>query len=346
MIRIDGGYGEGGGQILRTALALSCITGKPFEIYGIRRGRKNPGLQAQHLTGVRASALISGARLEGAELGSDRLVFRPGPVRGGAYVFDVAEIRGSAGSVTLVLQALLPPLIRADGPSSVSVRGGTHVEWSPPFHYMRDVLLHFLAGIGVRAALDIEKWGWYPKGGGKVVLTVEPSEEISAVRLTERGRLLGVTCISAVSNLPLTIAERQRDRGLQLIRDAGIDARADVIDAPSPGKGTFFFVLAEYENIRAGFSALGAIGKKAETVAEEATARFIGYHRTKGALDPHLADQVIPFLALSKAPSIFTTSKITRHLLTNIWVTEKFLPVKITVCGREGGLGRLEVTPL
>lgn len=346
MIRIDGSHGEGGGQILRTALALSCITGKSFEAYSIRKGRKKPGLMAQHLTGVRASAEIAGARVGGAELGSQRLVFSPDKVEGGKYHFDVAKIRGSAGSVTLVLQALLPALSMAKSPSAVTVRGGTHVEWSPPFHYMRDVLLPLLSGLGIKARLDIGKWGWYPAGGGDVSLSIEPAEEISAADLTERGRLLKVTGISALSNLPLSIAERQRDRGYRLMRTMGLDADIEIIDAPSIGKGTLFFILAEFENIRTGFSALGSIGKRAETVAEEAANQFRKYYSSDGALDPHLADQAVPYLALSKAPSTFTTSIITGHLLTGIWVTERFLPVKISIEGREGGFGRVEINPL
>ena len=345
MIQINGSYGEGGGQILRTSLALSCITGKPFEIHDIRKGRKKPGLQPQHLTGVRAAQVISNVDVEGAELGSQRLSFSPKEVTGGEYSFDVSEIKGSAGSVTLVLQAILPPLVMAKKSSKVIVKGGTHVEWSPPFHYMKGVLLPLLAKTGVNAHLGIEKWGWYPIGGGNVSLSVEPSKDLSPVSIQKRGRLLNLSGVSAVSNLPLSIAERQRDHGNWLLKAAGLSANIEVIDAPSIGKGTFFFILAEFENIRAGFSALGERGKRAEVVAEEAVRQFLEFINSDGALDPHLADQIIPYLALCNSPSAFTTSKVTRHLLTNAWVTEKFLPVRIRVEGTEGEFGTVFIEP-
>lgn len=345
MLHIDGSYGEGGGQILRTALALSCITGKPFEIHDIRKGGGKPGLQPQHLTGVKAAQIISKADMDGAVLGSQKLTFSPKEVIGGEYSFDVSEIKGSAGSVTLVLQAILPPLVMAGRGSKVTVKGGTHVEWSPPFHYMRDVLLPLLAKVGVKARLEIEKWGWYPIGGGKVELSIGPKigacghTLLQPINATERGRLLHLSGISAVSNLSIFIAERQRDQGNWLLKGAGLGAHIETIDAPSIGKGTFFFILAEFENIKAGFSALGERGKRAEAVAEEAVRQFMEFFNSEGALDPHLADQVIPYLALCKAPSSFTTSKVTRHLLTNAWVTEKFLPVRIRVEGTEGEFG-------
>lgn len=345
MIKIDGSHGEGGGQILRTALALSCITKEPFEITDIRKGRKNPGLQPQHLTGVRAAQAISKADVSGAELGSQALTFSPKEVTGGDYLFDVSETKGSAGSVTLVLQTLLPTLCMAKGRSKVTVKGGTHVEWSPPFHYMRDVLLPFLGKIGIKASLEIEKWGWYPIGGGMVTMTVEPAKKLVPLELVKRGRLRNLTGISAVSNLPMIIAERQRDHGNWLLKSAGLSANMETINAPSLGKGSFFFVLAEFENIRSGFSALGERGKRSEEVAEEAVSQFLEYINYEGVLDPHLTDQVIPYLALCRAPSTFTTSRVTGHLLTNAWVTEKFLPVKIEVEGSEGEFGTVSIRP-
>ena len=345
MIKIDGSYGEGGGQILRTALALSCVTGKGFEIQDIRRGRKNPGLQPQHLTGVRASQIISKAEMEGAELGSQRLAFSPQGVSGGEYYFDVSETKSSAGSVTLVLQAILPPLAMAKKPSKVTVKGGTHVEWSPPFHYMSEILLPALNRMGIKAGMEIEKWGWYPIGGGNAVMTVEPYKKLAPVEIMKRGRLRNLTGISAVSNLPVSIAERQRDHCNWLLKSIGLSSRMETIVAPSIGKGTFFFLLAEFDNIRAGFSALGERGKTAEAVAEEAFGQLAEFFNSEGAVDPHLADQLIPYLALCDSTSTFTTSRVTRHLLTNAWVTEKFLPVKIEVSGEEGEFGTVVVRP-
>jgi RNA 3'-terminal phosphate cyclase (ATP) len=342
-VQIDGSYGEGGGQILRTALALSCVTGRRVEITNIRKGRKKPGLQPQHLTAVKAAAAVSGAAVEGAELSSQFLRFSPTALSGGDYLFDVSEKKGSAGSTSLVLQTLFLPLCFAERPSSVTVIGGTHVPWSPPFHYLQQVFLPMLSRMDARIELDIEKWGWYPIGGGKVTARVHPQREFKQLEIMERGKLLGVSGISAVSNLPQEIAKRQRDRALSALSGRGIDARIETISAPSPGKGTLLFLLADLENVTAGFNSLGAIGKRAEEVADDACHDLFSYLDSDGALDPHLADQIVPYLALSSGPSRFSTSRITKHLLTNIWAIRQFLDVVISVEGEEGVPGIVKV---
>ncbi len=396
---IDGSYGEGGGQILRTALALSIILSKPVEIINIRKGRKKGGLQPQHLTCVNACGVISNALIEGNEIGSSLLRFCPQVLRIGDFTFDVAEKRGSAGSTSLILQTLLPPLILGVGPTEIifpfpsgerdrvrgeltsrlTVVGGTHVPWSPPFHYLKEVFLPVIERMGASVELSIERWGWYPIGGGIVHAEIHPAHEENAstlkklearndnsrsngnscrdrpsglssglkgVRIEDRGRLLRVHGISAISNLPLSIAERQRSEGIKKLQPLGVDIDIEVISAPSSGKGTFFFIIAEYESIKTGFSSLGAIGKSAEDVAREACRDFIDYHRAKGALDPHLSDQLIPYIALASGPSAFTTTKITRHLLTNVWTVRQFLKTDIKVEGEEGGEGRVIKGPL
>jgi len=342
-IRIDGAYGEGGGQILRTSLALSCVLGRPVEIINIRRMRGRPGLQPQHLTAVRAAQAISRASVEGAELSSTALRFSPGATRGGDYLFDVSEKQGSAGSTSLVLQTVLLPLCFAGHPSTVTVIGGTHVPWSPSFHYLERVFLPMLSRIGIRAEFGIEQWGWYPRGGGKVVARIGAKSRFKPVAVPVRGKQVRVTGVSAVANLPNDIAVRQRTRALRELSGRGIDAAVDVFAAPSPGKGTLFFLLAEFENITAGFDALGAIGKRAEEVADEACHALFQYMAADGALDPHLADQVIPYAAFGDGTSEFTTTRITGHLLTNIWVVKQFMDMDITVVGREGMPGKIRV---
>jgi RNA 3'-terminal phosphate cyclase (ATP) len=270
IITIDGSYGEGGGQILRTSLALSCVLGKPVRITDIRRGRRKPGLQPQHLTAVKAAAAVSRAEVTGAELSSTTLTFTPTGLPGGDYFFDVAEKRGSAGSASLVLQTVLLPLSFSGRPSTVTVMGGTHVPWSPAFHYLKLVFLPMLSRLGLTIDLDIEQWGWYPLGNGKVTARVSPQKEFLPLEAVDRGKLLSVTGISAVSNLPLDIAVRQRDQALTRLAQRGIDANIEIISAPSPGKGTFLFLLARSGNSAAGFDGLGAIGKRAEEVADEA----------------------------------------------------------------------------
>jgi RNA 3'-terminal phosphate cyclase (ATP) len=346
-MRIDGSHGEGGGQILRTALSLSALLGKEVEFERIRAGREKPGLRPQHLAGVRALARIAGARVEGDEIGSQSLTFSPGKVRGGVYRFNVAEERGSAGSVTLILQVLLLPLCFGPSSSQVTLLGGTHVRWSPPFHYLSTVLLPTLGRMGLRCESEIEKWGWYPKGGGIVRIKILPVRELKPIDLSTRGRPRSIFGISATSNLPAHIALRQKERAHQRIKES-LDLVADIkiMDkAPSPGQGTALFLRLESEGGVSGFSALGKRGKRAEEVADEAVGQLAEYMDSGGCIDPYLSDQVIPFAALAKGTSVFTVSRITRHLLTNIWVVKQFLDVRIDVEGREGEPGRVEIHP-
>jgi RNA 3'-terminal phosphate cyclase (ATP) len=346
IVRIDGSYGEGGGQILRTSLALSCVLVRPFEIVNIRKNRRNPGLQPQHLTAVAAAAIISRAEVAGAELASTRLSFDPRAVPGGGeYLFDVGERKGSAGSTSLVLQTILLPLARAQQASRVTVIGGTHVPWSPPFHYLQKVFLPLLARLGVSGEIEIKRWGWYPRGGGKVTARLQPSPVLLPVSLMHRGRLVRITGISAESNLPRDIAVRQQQRALKRLLARGIDARIDLVDAPSTGRGTFILLLAEFENIVVGFGSLGEIGKRAEKVADEACDELFAYADTNGVLDPYLSDQIIPWLALAGGRSSLAISRITRHLLTNLWIVQQFLDLDILVEGREGTPGSIRIGP-
>jgi RNA 3'-terminal phosphate cyclase (ATP) len=344
-LRIDGNYGEGGGQVLRTALSLSSILNKPIQVYNIRKGRKIPGLQPQHLTCVRACRKISSAAVSGDELGSPQIEFAPEKLSGDSFEFDVSEKKGSAGSVSLIIQSLFLPLLFAPRSSSVTLLGGTHVPWSPPYHYLKGVFLPTIARMGCRLKLSLEDWGWYPRGGGKLNARIDPVKELTPLNLTNRGELKTIRGISAVSNLPLSIAERQRDQGLKTLNRAGIDARIDLLDAPSPGKGTILFLLAEFEHTLAGFSALGALRKRAEQVAEEACQEFLEFLRSPAAIDHRLADQLIPYLARASGESTFITSKISSHLLTNIWAVQQFLPVKFRVEGEKGKAGRVTVIP-
>jgi len=350
MIVIDGSYGEGGGQVLRSALTLATLLGQPVRIERIRAGRPNPGLAAQHLTGVLAMASVCSAKLNGAELGSQELTFVPRySGQAGTYSFDVAEARrgGSAGSTSLVFQPLLLPLAAASGSSRVTITGGTHVAWSPPYHYLEYVYLPTMARLGVRASIQIKRWGWFPIGGGTITATVEGSGRLALapLDLTQRGQLIRIHGISALSNLPKHIGQRQKQRMGEVLRARGFTPEITIVHAPAKGQGTAVFLVAEYEQAVAGFTALGARGKPAEKVAEEACRYFLAYHESGAALDMHLADQLVLPLALARGESAFTTCRITRHLLTNIWVVEHFLPVKFTIGGEEGQAGLVTVCP-
>jgi len=345
MVCIDGSFGEGGGQILRTSLALSCVLRKPMEIINIRKARRNPGLQPQHLTAVMAAASIANAGVQGAELSSTALQFRPDRTSGGTYNFDVATKKASAGSVSLVLQTVLLPLCFAEQASLVTVKGGTHVPWSPSFHYLKSIVTPLLVRLGVRTECSIATWGWYPTGNGQISARILPVRALRPLTLIDRGGLLRVTGLSAISNLPSHIAARQRDRALAILSRQGVEASIATLSAPSLGKGSFLFLAAEFEHFSAGFDSLGAIGKRAEEVADEACNGLLSYLQAKGALDPHLTDQIVPWLAFCQGPSEFTTSLITRHLLTNIWVMRKFMDVDVQVEGSEGEEGRVLIRP-
>jgi RNA 3'-terminal phosphate cyclase (ATP) len=339
-IEIDGSYGEGGGQILRTSLALSAILRKPFSIHHIRSKRKNPGLQAQHLEGVEALSQITEAETEGVKFGSQKITFLPKKILPGGYKFEVR----TAGSVTLLLQAIFLPLCLAQGNSMLSLVGGTHVPWSPPFHYLSEVLLPTLKSMGVSVEASIEKWGFYPRGGGRVQLKINPVDDLKPISLINRGSLKKIRGLSVVSNLPKHIAERQREQALKRIQtDLKIDAEINILyDVPSNGPGSFMFLKAEYENLLAGFSSLGGRGKPAEKVADEAADSLKDYIESDGSIDPYLADQLVPFMALAEGNSSFTTTRITGHLLTNLWVIQHFLEVKVQRWGQRGEKGRVE----
>lgn len=339
---IDGSYGEGGGQILRSALALSAFMGRSLRIEHIRAGRKKPGLAAQHLLGVLATAKLCAAELEGAQLGSQALAFVPRRAsQPGRYVFDVAEARrgGSAGAASLVFQTIHLPLALVEGSSEVVLKGGTHVPWSPPYHYLESVYAPMTARLGLKLALGLERWGFYPQGGGIVRVRLAGGVKLQPLELRERGDLSRIRLLSAVARLPRSIAQRQARRAEELLREEGLSPEVDIEEVEADSPGTFVSVVAEFENSMAGFSALGERGKSAERVAEEAFQQFIDYYRSGQAIDPHLADQLVLPLALAQGPSSFTTSRVTQHLLTNIWVVERFLPVRFDVRGELGSPG-------
>ena len=342
IVVIDGSYGEGGGQVLRTSLSLSCLLKRPIVIEKIRAGRKNPGLQPQHLTSVKASAEITRAKVEGAFLGSERLLFEPETLLGGEYSFDVAEKKGSAGSVGLVLQTILPLLSIAKEPSRVKIKGGTHTEWSPPFHYIQEVFLLNLSKMGLSALLSLERWGFYPLGGGEIKIEVEPVKNLSG-REWKRGELKRIKGISAVANLPRSIAERQRDQALLQLRNEGFEGEIEIVEAEAKGKGTFLFLDVEYEGLKCGFSSLGERGKPAEKVADETINSFLSHHRTESALDPNMADQILLYSVLAEGRTHFTTSQITNHLITNLWVIHQFLPKMGEILGEIGKPGTISI---
>ena len=344
ILEIDGNYGEGGGQILRSSLSLSAILNRPIRIRSIRAGRKKPGLAPQHLTCVNAVAEITNGEVMGGELGSQILTFRPKEIRGGSYTFDVADIRPSAGALSLVFQSIVLPLSYAKVSSTVTLRGGTHVPWSPTVHYLREVFIPMVAKFGFEGSIQLARWGWYPKGCGEAIAEVQPTTDWQGVQLGRRGKLQTISGISAASNLPEDIINRQHNQIQKRLARFRSSIHIEQLKGESIGQGTLVFLKAEFENGRAGFSALGARGKRAERVADETCQALVDFLASDAAIDHHLADQLILPMALAKGKSRFTTSRITRHLTTNIWLVQQFLPVRFEVHGTENEPGEIVKT--
>jgi RNA 3'-terminal phosphate cyclase (ATP) len=287
-LSIDGSIGEGGGQVLRTSLALALITGRPFTLNNIRQRRAKPGLMAQHLKAVEAAREVGKATVEGARPGSQSLVFEPTGLYSGEFHFDI----GTAGSTSLVLQTILPPLSFAAASSVVTLIGGTHVPWSPCFHYLEMHWLHYMKRIGFNIRLELDAAGFYPRGGGRVLATVRSASRLSPQCLTNRGPLKRIRSVSAVANLDLSVAERQKTRALKELNGVAGPVEIDILRLSSPSKGTVLLLLAEFENSQCCFYGLGALGKPAERVADEAVNEFLGFMATDGAIDPYLSDQL------------------------------------------------------
>ncbi|MES1022807.1 RNA 3'-terminal phosphate cyclase [Gloeocapsa sp. BRSZ] len=338
VIDIDGSYGEGGGQVLRTSLSLAAITGQAVRIERIRAGRKKPGLAAQHLTAVRAVAAICHAEVTGDTLGSMSLEFIPkSPVQAGQYHFDVttAQAGGSAGAVTLVLQTILLPLAIAPGNSDVTLRGGTHVPFSPPLTYIEQVYLPLLRQVGVAAEVTLNAWGWYPQGGGEVQLQVRGNSKLSEINLLERGELQQVLGLAVVTELPSHIPQRMASRAENLLRQAHLKATITPSREKGIAPGAGIFLTAEYANTRAGFGALGRVGLAAEKVAEMACVELLNFHDTGAPVDVHLADQLLLPAALAMQPTHYRVAEISPHLTTNAWVIEQFGVARVNIDASE-----------
>jgi RNA 3'-terminal phosphate cyclase (ATP) len=347
LIMIDGSYGEGGGQILRSSLAMAALTGRPVRVERIRAGRRQPGLRPQHLTAVRAAAALCAAEVEGDELGSQAITLTPTQtVRSGEYAFDVTEAArgGSAGSVGLVLQTVFLPLALVEGSSRVALHGGTHVAWAPSVSYLEHVFLPIMERMGAHAEIDLAKWGFYPVGGGTVHVRIAGrGAALQPISLTERGAAERIWGIAAVTNLPSHIPQRMANRARNVLAEEGLDARVEPRRLRGEGPGAGIFLFAEYEHVVAGFTSYGRKGLPAERVAEAACEDLLTHHHIGAPVDPHLADQLVLPMALAEGSSRLVTSKITHHLLTNVWVLQQFLDCTVSVEGRQADPGALLV---
>ena len=337
MIQLDGSAGEGGGQILRTALGLSLVTGRPFVIDRIRAGREKPGLQRQHLAAVRAAADIGKADVSGAEIGSSVLRFRPGAVTPGSYTFSV----GTAGSATLVLQTVLPALIGASGRTTMTLEGGTHNAWAPPYDFLEKAFLPLLARMGARVKTALEIRGFYPAGGGRVTVDVDPAPRLEPLHLRERGKVLAVRATAVVSRLTPEIARRE----LRVLERAlGILPNRSKVeeDRRSPGPGNSVHVEVESEHATELFTGFGKKGVSAESVAEGVAAEVRAYLDSEAPVGEYLADQLLIPLALAGAGS-FVATPLSSHSTTNMDVIREFLPRKFRIDRSKETMHRVDV---
>lgn len=323
LIHLDSSQGEGGGQILRSTLTLSMISGVPFRIERIRAGRRKPGLLRQHLTAVQAAAAISGAEVEGAVPGSQSLVFHPGRIRGGEYRFAI----GSAGSCTLVLQTVLPALWYADTPSSVTISGGTHNPAAPPADFLIRAWLPLLRRMGVDTHIVLERHGFYPAGGGIVRAEVRPGPPTQRLDLLERGPLTAIRAEAIVAGVPGGVATRETERVAQCL--PGVEQQVRQLPGRE-GPGNALLVEVVHEALSEVFTAFGEKGVAAESVAAQAVRAVKSYLASQAAVGEHLADQLLLPFALAGGGSL-TTSRDSAHLATNLEVIKTFLPVATSV---------------
>jgi RNA 3'-terminal phosphate cyclase (ATP) len=328
VIELDGSTGEGGGQILRTALALSMCTGQTIAIQRIRAKRPKPGLMRQHLTCVQAAASVCAAKVEGAELGSQSLVFEPGDVRAGDYAFNV----GTAGSCTLVLQTVLPALMLGSGPSRVSLTGGTHNPMAPPFHFLERSFAPLLRRLGVGIELELRRLGFYPAGGGQVSATIQPAlKGLRPFDVAGRGALLEAYAECLVPALPRAVAVREL-AALQRALGWTDEQLRTPTARQNEGPGNALMATLIYEHVSEVATAFGEKGVSAEQVAHAVAREVRKFQASDGALGPHLADQWMLPLALAIAAeggtASFTCSDMTEHATTNMGVIERFLSVR------------------
>jgi len=408
MIEIDGSLGEGGGQVLRSALTLAMLTGQALRITNIRARRKKPGLQAQHLAAVKAAAAISAAQVEGMIQDSTALTFAPGDVQPGDYRFDI----GTAGATSLVLQTIFLPLALCNlagaglltvppaaptagaglltvppaaptagaglptvppaaptagaglltvppaaptagaglltvppSASEITLIGGTHVPWSPCFHYLDLQWLPFMHRIGFDTTLKLLLAGFYPQGNGQIRARIEPIKTLAPLDLPERGGLKGIRGISAVANLDMSIAERQQKRALNRLQGRHSRIDIELLDLPARAKGAFLLLQAEFKRSSACYFGLGALGKPAERVADEAVDGLEAFLAGNGAIDQYLADQLLLPLALASGESRFRTAQVTQHLLTNAEVIRAFGAAEIKIEQEHDKEGAVRVIP-
>ena len=333
MIEIDGSEGEGGGQILRSALALSILTGKPFKLTNIRARRKKPGLAPQHLAGVKAAANISSAKYTGGQIGSAVLTFEPGTCKAGTYFLGVQ----TAGATPLILHTVYLPLALAGGgESKLSITGGTHVAHAPCYHFLETTWAAYLRRMGIDIALEMVRPGFYPRGGGEIRAVIRPCSGVRPLHLTSCPELTTAGGFAAVADLPADIGKKLSRRLTHRLQKAGVEAhipQEEWTNGPAAVAGVVF----RQAPVPPLFFAMGERGKPSEVVADEAAEEATAFKLSGCPVDPHSADQIVLPLAFARGPSEYRVSAVTQHLLTNVETIRRFVDREI---GCEGELGK------
>lgn len=335
-VRIDGSQGEGGGQILRTAISLSAIMGKPVEITNIRAGRPNPGLRPSHVTAVKIVADLFGAKVENLKVGSEWVRFEPsGKFSGGSAKVDI----GTAGSIPLTLMAVVPAVALSNNTAELEITGGTDVKTSPTIDYLRYVVAEAYRGAGIKFSVDVQRRGYYPKGGGVVKARIEPCRAPSPVEFLN-GRHVEPKMVSVCSQLPKHVAERQISSALLALEKGGVSCKnytASFETALSPGTSILVYSVSDFGGPYIGGDSIGEVGKRAEQVGQEAAGRFLQNALARAPVDPFLADMMVLPLCLSKGLSRYRVADVTRHLRTNLQVAGQMTRCKYNISPSDKG---------
>lgn len=337
MIKIDGSEGEGGGQVLRYAAALSLLTDQPFMIDNIRGGRKKPGLMRQHVTALEATCAIGGAECSGLAVGSNSITFKPGNVTSGDYHFAI----GTAGSTGLVLQTILVPLMMADGPSRLVIEGGTHAKAAPPFEFIAETLIPIINRMGPTVTAKLDRYGFYPRGGGRIEVKITPAP-LRAITCTERGALLRREVKALTTALPFDIAERELKTARKILGDWPEEVFLPHQISADQGPGNALLVTAEYAHVTEVMSDFAQMGVPAERLAKTTAKRMQGYMASEAFAGPYLQDQLLLPFAMAKGGA-FTSVKLSEHSRTAMSLIERFTGIMFRITEQDNGAFHVEV---
>lgn len=334
LLEIDGSYGEGGGQILRNAIALSTILNKPVKIKNIRANRPNPGIKAQHYMVIKSIKEISGAKTENLEIGSQILTFLPGKLKGGNYKFDI----GTAGSITLVFQALILASLKTDNEIFIKLTGGSDVKWAPAWDYFRNIFIPIIKKIGVNVDVKLIERGYYPKGGGEAEITINPISQIKPLKLdieTEFSKVNGIVNIGQLSN---SISKRIKHSAIRTLLKNNLLADISIEEHSTLSPGTGITLWSESNNVILGSSVLGERGISSEEIGKNVVNNLLSEINSNSTLDVFIFDQVLPYMAIAKGESRCFVKKISNHAQTNMWLIKQFLDTKFEAKQEENNM--------